>query len=137
MGGRGAHSASSQTNELSSHNAALKDFLDQGAAEYAKGRNAASKELSAEASAMSAMIGSDRLNTLLDSGAFSRIKSIMKFNGLASGKINDMLAGHNKPLGMNAENFSNLQESLKNLKSMGFSNEEIAGAARWGRQVER
>lgn len=114
----------------------MKSFLARGAERYAaSGRSAASKEMAAEASAMSNMIGTSRLSELLESEHFARAKSAMGLDSLKSGHIDQILQGNQRPMGMNGERFASLQSSLGALKSKGFTNEEIAGAVRWGRHV--
>lgn len=121
---------------MSKDDAALKSFLAQGAERYAaSGRSVASKEMAAEASAMSNMIGTSRLSELLESEHFARTKSVMGLDSLKSGHIDQILQGNQRPMGMNGERFASLQSSLGALKSKGFTNEEIAGAVRWGRHV--
>lgn len=41
-------------------------------------------------------------------------------------------SGTNKPLGMSASSYSSLSDRLSRLHAKGFTNAEIAGAARFG-----
>ena len=132
MGGRGSSSA---TGKAVSGNAELKRFLIEGSERYMSSGSVRNRELGADALAMAGMIGTDRMGALLASPSFKQVRESM--GTISSGKVDEMLQGRQRPLGMDSRSFSEVQSSLRSLKSQGYSNEEIAGAVRWGRHVRR
>lgn len=134
MGGRG-QSRMGASGGMSANDRALKEFLTQGAARYAAGKSAKNKVLAAEANAMAGIVGTKRLDAMLSSDGYKGARSALKDSSLDSSKVDSMLKGKQRPMGLSDASFSALQSSLRSLKSSGYSNEEIAGAIRWGRHV--
>lgn len=139
MGGRGSASMTGGAGGggLSSQAQALKDFLLEGAARQDKGKSAKSKMLAAEARATANLIGTGKGKALLDDQDFRKFRLMTSNNSITSSHMDEVLQGLQRPLGMNKGEFDTTREFLRNLKNKGYTNEEIAGAIRWGTYIRQ
>lgn len=128
MGGRGSSSSAA-----SSRSAEAKARLSQIAENFAGARDVGGRDYAAAAQAASELAGAQRLRELLKSNDLYVLERELG-NGSTTtlGKLDDLAASTNKPLGMAASSYSALADRLSRLHAKGFTNAEIAGAAKFG-----
>ena len=130
MGGRGSSSASLRAKSARIV-AALRERQSAGGS--SPRRSSAARMAGAAAD----LIEQGRASGLLGSNRLNRIASEMGKSGVSvtPGKLEDSIKGGNVPLGMDRFDWHYIGAQVINLNNAGYSNDEIAAAIRFDRQI--
>lgn len=128
-------SISGQLRNASKRSALKSQLLASVKVHEGKRLNAGQKDYVALARTAADLVGTSKAKSLLESRDVSALSKELNISGGFGGlgKLNDLSAGRNRPLGMSDGKWSGLGKRLSSLNSKGYSNEEIAAAIRFDR----